>query len=115
MNELIEQVAEKVDSQLDFKKLVGGIGGQAIEWFDKKLVEGALNYAVLKAPEDYKTDIEVLLTAYLTEQYEPLTAAVVLRVNKLVDVPGLDETEEEMLFKSLSSAFLKIIQRKLAA
>ena len=113
MEELIKDVAKKIDDQLDFKKIIGGLPGQAVEWFDRKIAEGALSYSVSKVPEEYKPDVEALFNAYLTEDYEALTATFSNRINYVVNLPGLDESEESIVFEALSSAFLKIIQKKL--
>lgn len=113
MEKLIKDVAKKIDDQLDFKKMIGGIGGQAVEWFDRKIAEGALSYLIDKAPEEYHPDIEVLLQAYLSEDIETLNNTLTNRVNYIVNLPVLDETEEQIVFEALSGAFLKIIQNKI--
>ena len=113
MEELIKEVAKKADSQLDFKKILGGIPGQAVEWFDKKLIEGALSYLAYKVPLEYEEDIELLLEAYLDEDYENVSQVLANRVNYVVNIPGLDEDDEQILFDAIADAIIKLILRKI--
>lgn len=113
MNELIKKVAEKLDEQLDFNTLIGGIAGTAVEWVDGKILEGGLTYGVSKVPEEYKEDLKVLFEAYVNDDLSRIPASVANRVNDLVNLPGLNEQEEGLVLKAISEAIYKILLNKI--
>ena len=113
MEELIKEVAKKADDQLDFKKIIGGMVGQGIEWFDKKIIEGALNYLVAKVPVEYEEDLEILFESYVDEDYEALGQVFTNRLNYIINIPGLDEEDEAILLDAIADAVIKLIQRKI--
>jgi hypothetical protein len=114
MDKLIKQAAEKLDASLDFDKMIGGITGMAVEFFDGKLIEGGLTYGVSKAPVEYHPAIQAALQAYIDNDFSGLSDDVAITLNRLVDVPGVDEEDEGLLLEALSSAIFKIISKKIS-
>lgn len=109
---MIREVARKLDKQLDFNKIIGGVLGYIVEYMDGKIIEGALVYGYSKIPEDYKEDVDKLFEAYLQEDYSNLPNQVADRINKLIDVPKLDEKEEEIILQAIANAVFKILLPK---
>lgn len=107
---LIKKVANKADQQLDFKKLIGGIGGVVAEFIDGKIFEVALEYLVTVLPKDYHDEFELILNAYVSGDYQSLELESVQRVNQAIDIPGIDEMEEEIILKAIIGAFFKIVE-----
>jgi len=113
MEQLIKDVSVKFDDQLDFTELVGGLSGQAIEWVDGKIIHGGLSFGVSKVPEEYHSDVEAVLNAYLNDDLVSLSETVKNRMNEWIDIPGIDETDEGLIFGALGTAIFTILQRKI--
>ena len=113
---LIKSTAKKLDDLADFKKMVPNLAGDIIEMFDGKMFEGLLTIFKLKAYDKLspasQSDIDTLLTAFVTGDWSNIDKALLDRVNSLIDIPELNEDEEAELFGGLISALFKYIQRK---
>lgn len=109
---LIKDVAKKTDKVVDFKKLVGGVGGNVAELIDGHIFKFALmalnDYYGDKIPDEYNEDIEVFLTAYVTGEWGQVDDYVVERVNEVIDVPYLDETAEGTIIGALLKGLVNL-------
>jgi hypothetical protein len=115
-NDLIKSVAKKLDDLAPFDKWLKGIAGNIIELFDGKFFEGLLTAFKAKVydrlSEDAKNDVDTLLLAFTTGDWSNVDQALIDRVNTLIDIPQLNEDEEEELIGGFVRCLFKYIQRK---
>lgn len=112
MENLIKQAKNKADDQLNFKKIVGGVPGVFIEMLDGALIGGALEFANKRIPDHYKGVFEIALKAYVSGDYSGISGDVAKRLNEAIDIPGINETQESILFKHVYLAFVEILESR---
>lgn len=115
MKDLIKKVAQKLDDQLNFNDIIGGVVGHAVEFFDGKILEAGLAFGVSKVPEEYKPDLEVVFNAYISGDLSQLPSSISERLNQLIDIPGLDEEDEGVVLGAIAQAIFKILSKKINA
>ena len=108
IKEKIEAAAKKADSQLDMKSLIKGIKGIALEIFDGPLINGGLEFAYAKLPESVHDEFELCLDCYLSDDAKALTPQVVEKLNAAINIPGLSEEKENIIFKHVFQAFVEL-------
>lgn len=106
---LIKEVRKKADDQLDFKKLLSGIRGVLVESFDGAIIESALVFIASKIPNEYEEDFNALLQAYVDDDYSQVSETLISRLNEAINIPGLNEEQEAIIFKHLYLAIVEII------
>lgn len=115
-NDLIKSVAKKLDDLAPFDKWLKGIAGNIIELFDGKFFEGLLNAFKVKVYDNLsdgeKDDVDTLLLAFTTGDWSNVDQDLIDRVNQLIDIPELNEDEEEELIGGFVRCLFKYIQRK---
>lgn len=115
-NELIKAVAKKLDNLAPFDKWIKGVAGSIIELFDGKFFEGLLIAFKVRFydqfTEDQQTDVNTVLRAFATNNWSKVDESLLIRVNELIDIPGLDEDEEAELFGGFIKCLFKYIGRK---
>lgn len=115
IEKLIKTAADRADKEFDFKRIIGGVAGVAIEWFDGSLFRGALTWGYSKTPEQYKDEFAAVLAAYVSDDYSSLKTEGVEELNKVINLPGLDEVEEGIILNAFVSGFLGIVEKRRAA
>lgn len=112
MEELIKKVAKKADDQLNFKRIVPGLGGVILEFLDGKILEIGLKYAIEKLPNEYHDELAILMEAYVSGDYSKVKIESVRRLNQIINIPVLDEAEEEIILNANITAFFNIVERR---
>lgn len=110
MKELIKQARGRADKQLDCKKIVGGITGVVLEVFDGPLIEAGLEFAYERLPESTHDEFEIALQAYVSGDYRSITTDVAGRLADAINIPGINEAQENILFKHVYLAFVEILE-----
>lgn len=108
-----KQLAVIVDEALDLKnKLLELIDGFVF----KALISTLDNKVLDKIREDIKSQLAELVDAILEEDLSLAEAICAQIINKLVDVPALEEADEELIFKGaielIIGAVMKWIKSK---
>jgi hypothetical protein len=96
--QLRKDLANKFDDTIDFKKIIGGVAGQAAEFIDGKLFAWVIiaiddRYSKM-LPELYKEAVLALLEAFAYNQFERVTDEVTEIIDEMVDLPFLNEDAE---------------------
>lgn len=111
----IENAAKKADETYNFTEHVRGLGGVVMEIADKALFQAVLTVGASVIPEEYHQDYLALLESYVAGDFTTFSLAMAERLNANIDIPFIDETSEELLFRTLLSGFVNDQLNKLAA
>lgn len=112
MKELIKQAAKKLDDQFNFNKIIGGVKGKILEMFDYPFFKGLFTWVYGKLPEEYHDEYRVILESYINDDYTNLKDELVERINKAINIPGLNEEEEAIILNGTFGSFLEVLKRR---
>lgn len=105
-----KQLAEMVDNALKFKGILELIDGYVakilITYLDDKVLD--------KLKDELKVKLAALVDAVMAEDIELSETLAAEIINGLVDIPGLDEEAEGLIFKGLIEIAVGAILHKLA-
>lgn len=105
-----KQLAEMVDNALKFKGILELIDGYVakilITYLDDKVLD--------KLKDELKIKLAALVDAVMAEDIELSETLAAEIINGLVDIPGLDEEAEGLIFKGLIEIAVGAILHKLA-
>jgi len=105
-----KQLAEMVDNALKFKGILELIDGYVakilISYLDDKVLD--------KLKDELKVKLAALVDAVMAEDIELSETLAAEIINGLVDIPGLDEEAEGLIFKGLIEIAVGAILHKLA-
>ena len=94
--------------------------GPVLELIDGVMIRGAVNivdyYGDKVIPDDYDLEINEICELGLNEQYDAAAGKAGSLMNKLIDIPGMDEGTEDFVFvngmKFLVSLILNWLKKK---
>ena len=105
-----KQLAEMVDNALKFKGILELIDGYVakilISYLDDKVLD--------KLKDELKVKLAALVDAVMAEDIELSETLAAEIINGLVDIPGLDEEAEGLIFKGAIEIAVGAILHKLA-
>lgn len=105
-----KQLAEMVDNALKFKGILELIDGYVakilISYLDDKVLD--------KLKDELKAKLAALVDAVMAEDIELSETLAAEIINGLVDIPGLDEEAEGLIFKGAIEIAVGAILHKLA-
>ncbi len=111
-NDLRQELVKKLDSYIKLKNPIA-------EMFDGVVLNAALKYLDQnygdKIPSEFTMDIQEAIEHFVNEDWEGLASVVPDVIEKIVDIPGLDDDLEGKFFAINAKAifeFLEYLARK---
>lgn len=112
MEKLIKEVSKKFDKEFDFKKIIGGWSGVAVEIFDSNIIQAGLTFAFYKLPTNFHDEFKMVLEAYLNDDYTAIKTESITFINEQLDIPYLNEEDEAVIIGSISKAIFTILKSR---
>lgn len=112
MEELIYKVARKIDNQITFKKIFPGIVGSIFEAIDGRLINAALVSTWNRMNQEESEIMETLCKAYLSDNFSLIEKELVVKLNEAIDLPKMNEKDENVLLNGIVKAIFTIIEGK---
>ena len=107
-SELESKLASMLDDVVKLKGVLEAVDGMAF----KIAITAIDNNLADKIPEPYKTTISELLVDILQEQdYAAACEKAADFLDSLIDIPGLDDPTEEMIFKGIFSVVAGLLAK----
>jgi len=98
---LESNLAKELDGVVELKGIWEALDGPAF----KIVITTVDNNLAEKIPEPYKTEIRDLLTEVLEEKdYMEAATKAAIFTDRLIDIPGLDDPTERMIFIGIFTA-----------
>lgn len=105
-------VSGLLDDLIDFKNpVLEGLDGPAF----KVLVSVVDNNLIDKIPEEWQNPIEPILDEAMAGNWEEAADKVADLLNEKIDVPGLDEISEQLIFNAILQLILGVIMGRVEA
>ena len=107
---LTKTIEEKLSKKLDELVELGGVWETVDGLAFKLAISGLDDTLGEKVPEPFKTTIKDLLIDIIEEQdYSKATAKGFDFLDELIDIPGIDDAMEALLFKGMATIVIAII------
>lgn len=94
---IVKEFVHWVDEQIDFKKIIGGLGGNIAEAVDGALFGIAIRYGFEKLPEDYKDEAAAIMVAVVSGNYDTIAEESIEALVVNIKTPLGDEKEAIIL------------------
>ena len=78
----------------------------------KVLISVIDNNLIERIPEDWQNPLEPILDAAIAGDWEGAADLIVTFANEKIDIPGLDELSEQMIFTAIAQLILGLIMAK---
>jgi hypothetical protein len=105
---LESKLAEMLDNVVKLKGILEAVDGPAF----KIVISAVDNNVAEKIPEPYKTEIRDLLEDILQDQdYASACDKAALFADKLIDIPGIDDVTEKMIFTGIFTVIAGLLAK----
>lgn len=111
---VLKDFAKWVDDQIDFKELIGGLGGNIAESLDGHIFKFAINYGFEKIPEAYQDEAIAIMIAIMAEDYDAIAGEAIEELVTRIKTP-LSDAKEAIILGGLWDIISKLMKYKATA
>lgn len=108
---VLKEFAKWVDDQIDFKELIGGLGGNIAESLDGHIFKFAVNYGFEKIPTDYQDEAIKIMAAIMAADYDAIADEAIEEMVTRIKTPLSDE-KEAIILGGLWDIISKLMKHK---
>jgi len=106
---VVKNFTKWVDEQIDFKKIIGGVGGNIAEILDGPLFGLAIKYGFEKLPEDYKDEAAAIMQSVIDGDYDAVADETIEALVLNIKTP-LGDAKELIILGGLWDIVSKLIK-----
>lgn len=103
-------IAKLLDEKIKFKNPI-------LESMDRMAFKAIItvidNNLIDRIPEDWKNPLEPILDDAIAEKWEDAASKIATLANEKIDIPGLDEISEQLIFEAITKLVLGLIMGKI--
>ena len=100
--QLVAKFADAIDEKLDFKALVKGLFGYALEAADNTIVSIGASTLLKVVPDEYVDSVENIMNSVVENDPSLLEDGVAETLDELVDVPNVSDELEDIAAKGFA-------------
>jgi hypothetical protein len=108
-DQILKDFSKWLDDQLDFKKIIGGIAGAAVETVDGMVFNMTFKAAFEKVPTEYREDVLSVLENVMSGNYKDISKDAIQIAVLRINTP-LGDDKESIILSGIADIVFKLIE-----